>query len=265
MSVVGHTAVREVLEKSLPPVALLAGPEHVGKKTLARYLQHRHAPISYDRMWVTSLTSPMAAELSRFAMRAPQGPLKVAVVSLSKANVLTLNAALKLLEEPPSFMRFILVASAPVLPTIESRSEIYACGLLSDTEVALALEAHGLSADLAARQAPAGFGQVRPALESGSRSRTVVLSALRAALARDPQALSIALRNWDEVAQRLLRMWCQESLSGHWRVFTARDVLASQEFAMRLLTGLRLGARPRLTARAALEAAARMEKLCLRI
>lgn len=258
MKVAGHRTVVENLVAHLPPVALLLGPEHVGKKTVARHIQITHTSSPLDRLWVSKLTAETASTIIRYTSYAPGvSPYRIVVACIDGASPGALNSLLKLLEEPPPTARFILVASRAPLPTIRSRSQVYPCGLLSDAEVEQALVAHGLDPVLAARQAPLGCGQVRPAIETVPRSRAAVVTVLRAALSGDGQMLAGALRTWDSDCQQALQVWCTEALSGRWRMFSSSDSPAGAAFARRVLASLVTisAARPRLAAHTALEAA----------
>jgi DNA polymerase III delta subunit-like protein len=257
-AVIGHQAVVEGLKAHLASVVLLIGPEHVGKKTIASQAMRWHAPLSVDQYWASKLTADAAREAVQFSAFASHGPCKVAVLCLDGARGEALNTLLKLLEEPPASVRCILVASSTPMPTIWSRvMQFWPCGLLSDAEVQAVLEQQGLDSAQAAQRALLARGRVRPAMDVVPRSRAVVLGALRAALSRDTQQLSSALRLWDSDCQEMLVMWCQEALSGRWHVFSASDNPAGARFARSLLTALLAvsTARPRTAARAALDVA----------
>jgi hypothetical protein len=224
--------LRGHLEQNLPPVTLLLGPEHSGKKTLADKLLNKHAG-AQDRMWVPWLSMEAGDRVQHFALVSPCGKLRVIVINLKGASSPALNRLLKLLEEPPPTVRFILVSRTEPLPTIRSRSQVVAC--------------------VPEPEDP----------EAAAKAKATVLSALKAALAGDRALLSAALRNWTPEDSVMLFRWCEEKYSGRWRIFQSGDSQASQQFARRLLTALdaNRGARPRLAARTALEAASRMEKL----
>ncbi len=252
----GHDSVVASLEAYLPSVTLLLGPEHVGKKTIAKYIMDRYAwPL--DRMWISRPTVSQVQEVAKFATYAPFGPCRVVVLCLDAATPSARNALLKLLEEPPATVRFILVSAWLPPATIKSRAQTFACGFLQDAAVEAVLQSCGVDADTAKVQAPRGAGQVRPALEAVGRTRSMVLSALRAASSGDSLTLSAALRNWDVACQRMLVVWCQEATSGRWRLFEASDCSVGCTFAWRVLASLAaLGkARPKLSARTALDAA----------
>jgi hypothetical protein len=226
--------LREQLQLSLPSVLLLLGPEHTGKKTFAWELALLHAPIGEDRLWISHLNIPAVARVHTFAYLAPVRAPKVAVIVLTMASSAALNRLLKLLEEPPETVRFVLVARKEPLDTIRSRAEVLTFGVGSDPRLS----------------------------ERESASKTAALNAIRAAQAQDSSLLRTALRNWGAEDSKMLAQWCEERVSGRWRHYVVTDVSADEGFAQRLLAGLTANraARPRLAARTALEAASRTEK-----
>lgn len=216
---------------ALPPVTLLLGPEHSGKKTLANSLLIHHARVLLDRLWVKHLSLDAGQQIQRFCQTAPFGRLKVVVIALTGATSAALNRMLKLLEEPPDTVRFILIARKEPLATIRSRSQVVVCA-----------------------PQPEDAEQI-------SRARSAALAALKSALSGDSSLLSMALKNWSAEDSSMLSRWCLEKMSGKWRTFDPLDSKASRKFAQRLHAALDANrmARPRLAARTALEVAARME------
>jgi DNA polymerase-3 subunit delta' len=185
------------------------------------------------------------------------GSLKVIVAVLDGASTEALNALLKVLEEPPPSVRFILVSAGQSLATVASRARVFRCGLLTTAQVRAALISRGADPEAAARQAPAGRGRVRPAMESAvfARSAGAVAAALRAVAARDQEALDGVVRGWELQEYLLLRTWASEAASGRWGLFSADASHGLGKAAGRRLLGAlgRAGsASPRLAARAAL-------------
>lgn len=219
--IIGHTAVREQLERELPPVALLLGPESTGKRTLADHLIAHHGVRRWDVIRAQPLSTEIARSINGAIATLPQGPFRVIVIDLDTASEQAQHILLKTLEEPPGAVRFILLASRPVLPTVESRAHVFRCGLLSDSEVQQILEANGIAPAQAAKLAPAGGGQVLAAMASGeaTRAKQAVRSALGAVASRSTMALQAALRDWDLDAHRLLGTWAAEAAVERWRVF----------------------------------------------
>jgi len=143
-SVVGHDEQKRYLERlldegRLPHALLLAGPEGVGKRMVAEDILAALVPPGYplDVMRLAPTRDEETGKLSnipvddvrallRWLPLRPSGVHKA--VLLDGAERLGHDAAntlLKALEEPPAYVRFLLVTSAPadVLPTISSRCE----------------------------------------------------------------------------------------------------------------------------------------------
>jgi replication-associated recombination protein RarA len=220
--IVGHEAARAELERSLPPVTLLLGPKSVGKMTLANHLALHHKAA----LWTyRNLSAAVAREVVESAPVRRARAVEVSVIDLDGATDAAQNILLKVLEEPPGHCRFILVASRPPLPTIDSRARTYRLGLLTDDQVYLVLRQSGASEHEAAMAAARGRGQVAPALDAvadkeSSRVSSVVSAAVRAAASGGGPGLDMALRNWTPEHTVVLRRWATEAASGRWAIFT---------------------------------------------
>lgn len=263
---VGHDRVREELQRELPRVTLLLGPPSVGKWALAQHLAVHHKVLKVDLREIEYLTAEHARDLKAFASVAPFGKMKLVLINLERASEVALNALLKLLEEPPPIIRFVLVASGKVLPTIVSRAAIYRCGVLSDSEVTTVLrDRFGMAPDKARTAAAWGRGRVDQALgaDLSQSARAACLTILRAVAARDRELFASVVRTMEpEVAnqaRQLLLAWCREAVTGRWRLFSETEShgLASgdREVPRKILLALgRLShARAKLALRAGLE------------
>lgn len=260
MTIVGHRELVSILERGLPPVALLAGPASVGKWTVAWHLAEHHNIARIDRL---THNDPLTVDLVRtviaWAQHAPfQSAFKLAVLGLDGASPAALNALLKILEEPPATMRFILTASAPTLPTVASRAQVFRFGLLRDEELADVLVAQGTSPAIARKVAPLGRGQVEQALHAQALmpARTAALAVVRAVATGDAELFDQAFKNFDDNAGLLLRTWLEEAITGQWRWFTAADShgLAGIRLRQMLIALSQFNtARARIGVRAALE------------
>jgi hypothetical protein len=237
---------------------LLHGPSSVGKFTAARHVARSWEVQQPDLFCIEKLTANDAKWVAgQLAFIPPFGDLKVFIIRTDGSTPIAQNILLKTLEEPTPGLRFFLVASEPVLPTIASRCRLFQFGLLSDSEVESVLSRTGMSAAAAAFHAPLGAGRIRPARDGvSSQARGQVVSALRALAAKDPSQLPAALREWDDAAHSLLKQWAAEAASGRWHVFTGESVPGLGADMARKLLG-RLGgysqSAPKLAAYAALD------------
>ena len=85
-----------------------------------------------------------------FGLSAADGGRRVAIVDAAdELNVSAANALLKLLEEPPAGVTFLLISHQPskLLPTIRSRCRELRLGALSATQMAEALDLAGVQSD----------------------------------------------------------------------------------------------------------------------
>jgi DNA polymerase III, delta subunit len=252
--IVGHEQVLADLERDLPPAVLVAGPAGTGKHTLALEVARRHAQYDPDIARPAVLTAEVARELRDFSSRAPVGDVRIIVARLDGVSLAALSVLLKVVEEPPPTVRWLLTCSGYVLPTIRSRCVLYRTGLLTDDEVAQVLIAQGMGEQHARRIAPLGRGRVAAAVAASARDkgRPAVLAALRALSARDGSLLEQALRSWGPNEAELLECWLSEAASGRWRLFGAQEagaVSAEVRLARRMLARVsEFEGRPKLAA-----------------
>lgn len=263
---IGHLEAIGRLELSLPPVTLIRGPKSVGKRTLAEYVLAQRGALVADTRVVQKLDIDASRELKVFMSTSPFGPMKAAIVRLDGASESSLNALLKVLEEPPPRAHFFLTSTSASLPTVESRSMVLNVGLLSDDDLLRILVSKGMS-DVAAKQAAArSKGTVETAMEPPlpEEARASVLSVLKAIADLDREKLDAALTHWSEDAHKLLKIWLVESLTQRWRLFSLTDTfgLASdRELCTQMLRDMSRTARPKLVARHALTSALRRKEV----
>lgn len=159
---------------------------------------------------------------------------------------------LKLLEEPPPGVCFVLTAVSGVLPTIASRAVVLTAGLLAAPDVARILDrVSDLPLESCRRVAALGDGRVRPALARAASTETELarVRGVLAALARsDAETVATAASDWTTEASELLRVWSQECAAGRWRVFGPADAVLPRAVAWRLAQVIATwsGVRPRL-------------------
>lgn len=259
-TVVGHTAVRRALEADLPPVTLLRGPRSVGKTTLALYLAGYHRVLPGDLRQIDgTLLVDDVREIRRWSTRAGLGPHKIVIACLDGASLPAQHALLKLLEEPPPTVRFLLTSATPILATIASRCRVYPLGRLTAEEIAEILRRQGVPAGRAAAGASRADGRVDLALSrhQPDAARTTVLALVAAVAARDAQLLDEALTGADDAVRDGLEEWVCEAITRRFVAYTEAemcDLHRDQALVRRILLALSQvrAARPRLGIRAAL-------------
>jgi hypothetical protein len=260
---VGHRHVFDALSRDLPRATLLLGSDGIGKWVLALALADR---AGYPERDTYANKGPLRAEHVKtvllFCRTAALGPPgKLVMICLDGAAENSQTALLKLLEEPPGGVKFILTASEPPLPTIVSRSFVSRCGLLSPSEVEEVLVRLGQEPSEARSSALLAGGRVSAALHVGGAAEDA-LSAVRAVLhavsVRNPAPLAALMgyRNWETPQHALLRLWAYEACTLRWLVFSAQDAPALTRADARyvLVTMASLSeARPHLADRAIME------------
>jgi len=122
-----------IYESHLPQALLLTGKPGVGLNTIARQIATKftlHAYLKPELLTKTSTVPQISIERIRelYVLSRAKQP-KAAVVIIDDGDAMTesaQNSFLKLLEEPPSGIHFILTSHSPenLLPTVKSRSQI---------------------------------------------------------------------------------------------------------------------------------------------
>lgn len=260
ITVLGHDSIKGLLEDNLPQVVSFMGPKSIGKRTLAIYLKQYHCFSSIDFMEIFSpLTAEKAEQLRKFALISPFDDSKMAVVHLDGASESALNDMLKLLEEPPEYMYFILISSEPVLPTVVSRAHVYRFGTLSEDDLQTVLTRfEGLSESAAAKVSYAGQVSAAKEIYQSINARNAALAVLKAVETQDILLFKRAFKAVDDSAARMLETGLSEASTGDWRLFSPAElpVLAKRpQTAQKLLEGLGStgSARRSLSARVVLE------------
>ena len=148
----------EALERELPPATLLLGPD-VGPMLTAAYRSalKTHLVCRADVLIRRHMSAGDARFIVKFAQTAPFGTFKVVAFPLDGATAQAQNILLKVLEEPPPTVRFILVASARPLPTIVSRCQV----IIVAGEVAPQVSAQKVTAQVTAAMNAANAGDLR--------------------------------------------------------------------------------------------------------
>jgi hypothetical protein len=259
--VIGHTRVRQSLEKALPTGTLLTGPASIGKWTLAVHLAQHHQVHAVDHWQVPhGLTIDTVRLITAFARRAPVGSFKLITARLDTASHPALHALLKTLEEPPPKVRYLFTSSTPVLDTVASRCEVYELGHLSEDELIAIYRSQGLASGRATRAARHAQGQVQRGYHADTvnQHRNQAVTLAKALATGDKALFDAVFTGWDAHSSEMLHILLTESLTHRWRTFTTADAHGLDRQRPRLLRivaslGLLAAARPRLGVRAALE------------
>lgn len=170
--VVGHRWAIELLHRQIerghmPQALLMAGPQHVGKSTLARYLAQslncqgtarpcgrcvscrkivsgNHPDVRIFDQDDEPIKIEQVRELQReLALSPHESPFRVALLcNFERATTSAANALLKTLEEPAGPAVLILTATDPgkLLPTIVSRCQLLTLRPLPQPEILAALQ-----------------------------------------------------------------------------------------------------------------------------
>jgi len=191
-SLIGHKKIIEDLKflikkNALPHGFIFAGPGMVGKRTvalaLANFLEHgtfmppAEGVILQDMKVIdlafmkfldpdtagNSIGIDAAREIKQFLYQRPNVSDRRTLI-IDDAAVMTneaQNAILKITEEPPSSSLIILISSDAegLLPTILSRLQKIAFGIVSSSEIAEWLEANAVPTAKAAAAAKKAFGK----------------------------------------------------------------------------------------------------------
>lgn len=258
---IGHNAVRTILERHLPTATLLHGPTSVGKWTLAVHLADYHQVTTWDRWPVEwGFNIDTVRLITAFAARPPHGRFKLILASLDGCHRKTLNALLKTLEEPPPAVKFLFVSSGTTLPTVASRCTVHPLGLLTEAELVNVYRDQGFPTAKARRAAAYARGQVSRGyeLDQAESHHQQIVDVIRALTTGDRDLFTKTFRNWDGRSTEMLDTFFTECLTQRWRIFTDTEAAGLHQDRKRLwnmvtaVTRLR-NARPRLGVRAALE------------
>jgi DNA polymerase III, delta subunit len=170
----------------LPSATLLLGPGG-WEAGLELYEQHRSAFSGR----VTQLDAANARYVADQAYIRPVGKaFRVYLINLDGASDAAQNILLKVIEEPPPTVRFILTASFPPLPTIVGRCQVLV----------------------------AGPPEVMPQA-ARTPEQVLVSAAVRAARDGQQQVLETALHRWDPAHTVVLRAWAAERAADRWHEF----------------------------------------------
>ncbi len=171
----------------LPPALLLLGPGS-WDAAIGMYEAHRSSfSTKVEQLDVTS-----ARHVRSQAYIRPFGKaVKVILIGLDGASAAAQDILLKVLEEPPGYIRFILAASLPPLDTVVSRCRVLVQG-----------------------QAP------EPGTDpEQDAARQVMATAVRAARDSHAELRATATEKWGDAHTAQLRAWAAERAADRWLQF----------------------------------------------
>jgi hypothetical protein len=258
MTVYGHDRVRASLKTYWPTISLFVGPKSVGKWATAEELRKAHNVPKEDVFRAHKLTTQSMDELETFSSTSPiSGYLKVAIVDAtgsSSSAQSRLAGIISRSEELSNKIKYIAIADnwSYVLRAVATE---YKFGLLSEDELAAVLvDRYDYSVDSAKELAASSPGQVEVALNLVDQKEyiDIVRVALKALRTKDSDLLDTVAVRWTDEATSLLAKWCNEAISGRWRVFSPEDAVASKRLPLLTLMATRISVRPRLVVRSQL-------------
>lgn len=234
-------------------VHLFVGPKGTGRWTEAERIRKEKSVGNTDVLRVRKLTATAASDIVNFSLFAPIGEEKLCIIRLPSSTTKAVHTLLKILEDAPDFMTFILISKEMPIETIVSRSHVRLFSLLTEEEVALKLlNKRGIGAVSAKNLASKSGGQVSRAYEilEGGEHFADVSKMVKALLAMDVEKVESLAPVWTEEHSNLLSRWAREAITGKWAQFQKSDV--PRVFALRVLMALNTKARPRLVVRSVL-------------
>ena len=151
---IGNDAVKNALKtilvrdiESIPHTFLFTGDTGCGKTTLARIMKVKMFCSDFDFHEYNSSNTRGIDTIRDISDKCKISPMDgdVKIYYLDEVHKITndgQNALLKLLEEPPKFVYFILATTEPdkLLATVKSRCKIFDLKSLSDEEIILVLQ-----------------------------------------------------------------------------------------------------------------------------
>lgn len=251
--VIGHDAVLRQLETSLPPVSVFYGPRSVGKTTAAEHLRDFYEVLPADYRYYDHLDMESARSIAYASTVAPRGRFLLFVIQMDGSTRDSQDSLLLPIEE--SEAKFILISSRKLPDTLLSRGTVFSFPLLAVSDMISILHREIPHSTKIPALAEASGGQVARAFTTSRMAyqKSQVIQGLRAFYSRDPEPLESLTKDWSSEHTDLLETWCQEAISGAWRIFEEEDTgPVDRKLAIRILVSLRGGVRPRFVVRSKL-------------
>ena len=189
--------IRGELAHGVPPAVLLLG-RFYEVQGLSQKIMLDHKVHPADVAHISKLTADYSRDIVKFAGAVALGPFKGIAVCMDGAAEQAQNILLKVLEEPPESVRFLLYASTGCkpLPAIMSRCQVFYVD----------------SPDDVIAQARRNY-RAMTETQSNETAAAKVASAVRAARGGDPALLAEALQGWDEACVTALREWAVQGIT----------------------------------------------------
>lgn len=166
MKILGHERIKEMLRtaEDLPPTSLFYGPEGIGKASFALELVKDINHVDIANLTESKNTIALMRQQIDEASRRPfASPFRVTIIDYDRVTRQASDTLLKLLEEPPDHIRFILISNKEVPATVLSRCRVYYFEGLRDREVSEILQRLGTHEKVADWAAEYSYGSVKEA------------------------------------------------------------------------------------------------------
>jgi len=245
----GHEEVVLDLERNLPRACIFQGPKSVGKTTVAEYVRDHYGVSGSDYLSVEELDSDSVREAMRVSRVVPARDMRLIVLQMDGAPRRLWDTLLLAIEDAPETTRFILITSRELSATLHSRCSTYYFSYLDSESMEKVLGKVLPTAVNLDPMVQRSGGQVYRAFLGAKRSENIrqVIDMLGAFHGRDSAPLERATKVWSWEHTNLLETWCQEMISGRWRVFSHSDLeIDDKKLGIRILTALKADIRPRL-------------------
>jgi len=246
LHVVGHKAIIERFHAGLPFNIVLVGPSGIGKKRLASYIAQQLAE-PFDILALEPETShkgnkkPVSInqvrECGKFISTHPfASPYKIVTIDAQLITDEALQALLRMLEESPDRVRFILYTSETLPLTILSRCAKVQVSPLSHNEVLEVLEKLGFTSDMAKVSAQLSKGSVEVALShiNDAERRRTVLTVMQLIINKKIPGVLVAVRKWKEAEINECIKWFEDLLLapyGRTSSYTHKELAIGASFA----------------------------------